>query len=245
MSEILFESECTLRARDTDYAGFLRPSALLLEMQEAAGTHAELLGAGFEAMRADNLAWVLSRSNIEMDRCPKLGETIRLRTWPAKMRHMIFPRYFEFETPDGAPLGRASTAWVIMDIGARKMTATPEEARVAIAENNDRPAPLPMPRAPRMLDAPVVTCTRIAAYADVDINGHVNNTRYIDWLCDALPYETFASRGIQTLGIGYDSEITPGEPVELALALDGDRFSLRGTVAGRSCFTAAGTLAPR
>ena len=48
-------------------------------------------------------------------------------------------------------------------------------------------------------------------YSDTDVNGHVNNTRYADFACDAveldkLPPEQFLAE----MQIGYLAECRPG-----------------------------------
>lgn len=240
MSEILYEKTFTPDSRDVDYSGHLRPGALMLVMQEAASTHAESLGAGYDKLTANHLAWVLTRVSVKMQRYPRMFETIRLRTWPAKMRHAIFPRYFEFETLDGEPIGCASTAWAIIDTETRRMAEDLAVFGVTVPENTERKPPMGMPRAPRAVEGETAVSTRRAAYSDVDINGHVNNTRYIDWLCDILPYEQFKKGGMTSFTIGYESEIKYGEEVELLLTVAENSFSVFGSADGRPCFSAAG-----
>ena len=53
-------------------------------------------------------------------------------------------------------------------------------------------------------------------YSDTDVNGHVNNTRYADFVCDAveldkLPPEQFLAE----MQIGYLAECRPGEVLDL------------------------------
>ena len=53
-------------------------------------------------------------------------------------------------------------------------------------------------------------------YSDTDVNGHVNNTRYADFACDAveldkLPPEQFLAE----MQIGYLAECRPGEILDL------------------------------
>lgn len=64
----------TLRTRDCDLKGTWRLSAVLEAMQEAAGTHSMLLGCGRDELLKKNIVWVLSRSELHMDRYPEAGE---------------------------------------------------------------------------------------------------------------------------------------------------------------------------
>jgi acyl-ACP thioesterase len=72
-----------------------------------------------------------------------------------------------------------------------------------------------------------------AGYSAVDIVGHVNNSRYIEWICDAFPYETFSHRKIDWLQINYDHEVRPGEEVAVlvnAVDHDPDLWALEGRI---------------
>lgn len=58
--------------------------------------------------------------------------------------------------------------------------------------------------------------SRLMRYSDVDINGHVNNSRYADFACDALPLTSFQeNQFISSMQIGYLAECRPGEVLEL------------------------------
>ena len=70
---------------------------------------------------------------------------------------------------------------------------------------------------------------RLMHYSDTDINGHVNNTRYADFVCDAiradlLPNDSFVA-GMQ---LGYHAECHAGECVDMLAARNGDGWFVRG-----------------
>ena len=47
----------------------------------------------------------------------------------------------------------------------------------------------------------------------LDLLNHVNNSRYVEWICDAIPLETFSRKKLDWLQINYDHETRPGEDV--------------------------------
>lgn len=229
MIEPLFETSFTLRAPDVDLYGRMKADALLTRLQEAAGDHANLLGAGFSALRQRGIAWVLSRMALEMDCWPILGQRVTLRTWPGKTRLGLFPRYFMLEDESGAQLGRASSLWVLLDLDQRQMVQ-PQSCGITVAENLTLTPPMPAPGKIRPLEEAKEQLRQYApVYGDFDINGHVNNTRYTAWLCDLFPAEWYQHRCIRSLLIHYHNEILPGQPLQLALRQQGDRFTLTGS----------------
>ena len=78
-------------------------------------------------------------------------------------------------------------------------------------------------------------------YSDTDLNGHVNNTRYADFACDALEMEKLGpGRFLSEMQIGYLAECRPGEELRLLTGRDGDvRFVQGMDESGKSRFEAS------
>ena len=69
--------------------------------------------------------------------------------------------------------------------------------------------------------------------SDIDINGHVNNSRYADFVYDTLP-----CNGISVMDISYLHQCFAGEDLSLAgTPLEGG-YALAGETGGRIVFTA-------
>lgn len=69
--------------------------------------------------------------------------------------------------------------------------------------------------------------SRAPQYSDFDVNGHVNNTKYIAWLCDALGFDALRGAYIGDLVAGYEKEIRGHDPLRVTLARNDDAFSFR------------------
>ncbi len=233
-----------LRTTHCDLSGAWRPSDILATLQELAGMHAHLLGCGRERLIQDNLVWVLSRTELVMDRYPCAGETVRVETFPMANKRWFFPRYYVLYDAAGQVIGKAGTLWLLMDFVARKM-AMPQAALASLPDNSDLQAPLDMPGNIPLLESPAVFSLRQPQYTEIDINGHVNNTRYADWLCNGLGIEAMKDQEIAHLLIHYTREVLPGAEVRLALQQDGPAFRLAGQVGEEKHFDIGGTLRPR
>ena len=82
---------------------------------------------------------------------------------------------------------------------------------------------------------------RRMGYSDTDINGHVNNTRYADFVCDALRLEGLPrSRFLSELQIGYTAESRAGDVLTLEVGEQGGQHFVKGVdEAGKTHFEAA------
>ena len=66
-------------------------------------------------------------------------------------------------------------------------------------------------------------------YSDSDLNGHVNNTRYADFACDAVDMERLEQdRFLAEMQIGYLAECRPGETLSIQVGGQGDSRYVRG-----------------
>jgi len=233
-----------LRTCNCDFMGTWRPSAILETMQEAAGAHSELLGCGRDALLQHNTVWVLSRSEVQMLRYPHVMETIHVETFPMPNRRWFFPRYFYFRDGKGELLGYAGTLWVLLDVNTRKMLP-PGDVAARIPDNSDLTAPMGLPAMVTPLDGEMQISTRFPRYTDLDVNQHVNNTRYADWACDALGIETMREHCLQSLIVNYSAEVLPHQEMALHTCRKGNAFQVSGYHDGKLHFELGGKLQKR
>ena len=73
----IYKQEVILSNMHTDRFGRLTPAALLYLVQEAAGAHCRLLGA--DGDRLGNLFWAVSRTKVEVEQLPRIGQTVTVK----------------------------------------------------------------------------------------------------------------------------------------------------------------------
>lgn len=228
----------SLRSRDCDFTGRWKPSEIFMAMQELAAEHSAILGAGYAYMRTKSLAFALTRTELHMEKYPKIGEKVVCRTWAAPVMKWMYPRYFIFETEEGERLGYAGTIWVLLDLNERKMVA-PSALDVEIATGDLTP-PMRMPaKASGPAEGGEIR-EYLPGYSEIDVNHHVNNTRYVSWMCDALGADYLRDHEIRTLIVNYSHELLPGQPVTLRWSVDETGFCMSGDRDSINHFTLAG-----
>ncbi len=236
-----YSQEFRIASYQTDLTARMKPSAILEIMQEMAGAHAELLGVGRSKLLPMNLAWVLTRVEVRMERYPVSGKIITVETFPMPNRRVFFPRYFIFRDANGEQIGCAGSLWVVLDITTRKM-GNPTEIASIMPDNRDLTAPMGMPATVEEILGEAIHANRLPVYTDLDVNGHVNNTRYLDWCCNALGIDTMRDHVMTTFAVNYNQEILPGQEVHTVLHRDGGRFSFSGFEDDVRHFDVGGTL---
>ena len=234
-----------LRTCDCDMMGTWRPSAILTAMQEVAVVQSNLLGCGREDLLKNRTAWVLSRCEVSMDTYPVIGDTVTVETFPTANRRWFFPRYYTFRNQKGSLLGCAGTLWVLLNLDDRKMVP-PGEVAATLPDNSDLTPPMGLPGPVEIVpDAEERVVSRMPGYFDLDVNQHVNNTRYADWACDALGVERMRESCLATLRITFDAEIRPDQEISLHVTQGENSYRVAGFHDGKMHFELGGTLRKR
>ena len=239
-----YDETFTLRPRDCDLNDKWRPSAILETMQDVAGTHSLLLGCGREELVKKNIVWVLSRSELHMDRYPVSGEKITVHTFPTPTRICFFPRYYIFTDARGEMVGKAGTLWLLLDLTTRRMLP-PGDVGKLIPDNQDLSVPMNLPATVGNLQGEEFVSEYHPVYTDLDVNGHVNNTRYADWLCNALGIDMMTEYEPDRIILNYNHEVLPGHVVTLRRILKGNEYRLSGIVNDSTAFEIGGSLRKR
>ena len=239
-----YDETFTLRPRDCDLNDKWRPSAILETMQDVAGTHSLLLGCGREELVKKNIVWVLSRSELHMDRYPVSGEKITVHTFPTPTRICFFPRYYIFTDARGEMVGKAGTLWLLLDLTTRRMLP-PGDVGKLIPDNKDLSVPMNLPATVGNLQGEEFVSEHHPVYTDLDVNGHVNNTRYADWLCNALGIDMMTEYEPERIILNYNHEVLPGHVVTLRRILKGNEYRLSGIVNDSTAFEIGGSLRKR
>ncbi len=230
-----YEESRELRTSDCDFMGRWRFSAMLEAMQEAAGIHSARLSCGREELIRKNAAWVLVRSEVRVNRYPKVGERVTVKTFHGKTRHAFYPRYYVVTDGEGKEIAVSSSLWVLMDLGTRE-TVSGEKIGVKLPDNPDAKPPLPFPAAIKPIEGETRESEYRARYTDLDVNEHVNNTKYADWICNELGTEALRKAEISRMILDYNEEVRPEQPVAFRLVRNGDQAWLTGRCGDRPAF---------
>jgi medium-chain acyl-[acyl-carrier-protein] hydrolase len=240
----IWQEQAAINFSETDIAQKWKPSAFFSAMQEAGSHHATHLGFDYRDMFAAGMSWVLSRAIIQFDQFPQAGQTVTIQTWPKGIHNkLFFMRDFFILGADGSRLAAATCAFVLIDLHARRVLPW-RALKGELPDNQGRSAMDEFPEKLGAAEGLEEIFTRLTAYSDVDLMGHVNNTRYIEWICDCFPVEYHQAHALQLLQINYLNEVKPAETISVLCAGDSadaclSRVEGKNMSAGNVAFEAA------
>lgn len=222
MSDLIYEKKHTLLMRDCDMFGRLKPSAMLAMFQDCSEDLTEGWGVGLDAMIAKGIIWVAAKVGYTVTRLPQHGETVTVRGWAARSRSGICPFRYILEDESGAECASGVSMWVLSDLATHSMMSSHIPViKLPTPEPDD--AKLPRFRSIRRPETQEHTLRRVL-FSETDFNGHLTNTRYIDWLTDLIDpafHRTHPTRGVR---IDYRAETFPNEEIMLDWNLTEERL---------------------
>ncbi|WP_203264633.1 acyl-ACP thioesterase domain-containing protein [Streptococcus uberis] len=166
-----------------------------------------------------NLVWIITDYEVSIKRLPKFNETITIETEAISYNKFFCYRQFHIYDQEGNLLMDILTYFALMDPDTRKVASIPED----LVQPYQSECVKKMRRAPKMreLENPQVKTYHVR-YFDIDMNGHVNNSKYLDWMYDVLSYDFLRHHRPRQLQLKYIKEVAPGDQdIESAFQLEG------------------------
>lgn len=226
--DVFYEHTYRVDSLALDLFGHCRPSAVLGLLQEAATQAAcDLRLSGPEVRERYNAFWMLARIRYELKRPLLWNEPVTIKTWHRGGKAAVMYREFDLSV-NGELVGQALSAWVLAGWEDRKILHLSGVGEIEDTSGGSlcRGDPL---RKLRLPDGLPLAEERRMRYSDTDLNGHVNNSRYADFACDALRLETEGvGKFVSRLQLCYLSECLAGETVELCTGREGSDLFVHG-----------------
>jgi acyl-ACP thioesterase len=186
---------------------------------DAAGRDAARRGWGYDELLQRNQAWVLIRSKMLINRQPLWGEQITLRTWPKLMEGVVAYRDFQIFDSQRNVLLAGTTAWTLMDLANRR----PVRLSGKEYDTGDLAKCHAIPDKPAKISWPaqkIIVNEMIAKFGQLDMNNHVNNTRYIEWILNELPIEILMKRQISEVEVNFLAEVRHHDEMQIFFPAD-------------------------
>ncbi len=185
-------------------------SGLLNLLQDAAWIHARHTGWGYEDLIRLGTIWVLARQKLVMTDWPVWGDAVAIRTWGRLAPGAIALREYEIIVGD-RKLGECTTSWLTLDWQTRR----PKRLNHDLFDQECRADGFLNIEAQKIalrsgLEA---TATFQVRNSDLDVNGHVNNTRYAQWILDSIPLEAHAAYRLDEYEVNFLAETHVGDTV--------------------------------
>ncbi len=211
---LLYEQDYNLRTSDFDKYNHIHPASVLDLFQGVAGAHAVEMGIGYDAMIESKMLWVLVKVKFQILKNPKLYQHVTVRTWPLPPAKLSFRREYLILDDDGETLVKGTSEWVVMHSEKRRLVSALDAYPVKegfITEELFEERLIKIPP----FEGADKHYQVLTGFCDCDINGHVNNTKYANYVMNALnPEENMV---VDTFRLEFNREVQPDTLLNISL----------------------------
>lgn len=226
------EKKVLIESTMVDQDQKLKLSSLFGLFQDIATEDAEKIGYGHDVTTDAGKLWVFTRVYAKIEQYPTYLSVSDVRTYAKERKAFAFPRQIQFSSESGTTQCRISSIWALIDKTSRKLIFKPDLPEAQAYHEEDE---LPMPGKVETSPASFIYERKIRR-SDIDINGHLNNTRYVEMIVDCHSSSFYKEKEIASLLINFESEISEGETLEIYANEDFSYIS--GRTSDRICFEA-------
>ena len=210
----MYQEKIFITSNDVDDHYDLKISTIFKYLQQVSTNHAELLGLGKKDTVDKGMFWVITRMKVIIHKMPKMLETLTVTTHPGDMMLFIFPRFYEVYNEQGELVISGSSSWVLLDNETHKVKMKPFGDGYSLQGEKDE-RDIPVPEKVIGLDNIELVDERKVRYSDIDLNGHLNNTKYIDYITDTHDSHFYNKYCVKEILINYEKEIKDNDEVKL------------------------------
>ena len=194
------------------------PDVILLSLQ-VSGMQSIELGVSDKAILEDyNLVWIITDYDIEVVRLPRFAEEITIETEALSYNRLFCYRRFTIYDEEGQDLIHMMATFVLMDRDSRKVHAVEPEIVAPYQSDFDKK----LIRGPKYesLEEPFSKDYHVRFY-DLDMNGHVNNSKYLDWIFEVMGADFLTQYIPKKINLKYVKEVRPGGVISSAVERTG------------------------
>lgn len=205
---------------DVDMHGIVRPTQLLALLEEIGSHEMIKYPPSNDDLRREGKGFILSRivMSIHKDICE--GDCAIGETFATDSRGLSFNRCYQLST-GGEIAAKVYSVWAFVDFNENKLIRYEDVAERMIGGEPEAPLDMELPLRVRMPKADEFSevAKRKVYYSDTDLNGHMNNTKYLNMLCDFVP--DIDKKKLRGINISYISEAPFGDELTVLCKEDG------------------------
>lgn len=203
---MIVENKYIINEKQVNSAGEFRTQELFEILTEMGGIHSEMIGNGSDVLMAKKLSWVLLTWKIKFIKRPKLNDEILVKTWVRKSDGITSVRDFEVYNSEDEKIIIASSKWCLINLETRRPVRFDDDLSNAYApeDKNAFGEELPRVKEPQEYE---LEKEYVIQKDDIDVNGHVHNSNYLDVAFDIIPGFDESKKNYDNVLIEFKKEI--------------------------------------
>ncbi|KAM7280579.1 hypothetical protein ACFE04_007713 [Oxalis oulophora] len=192
-------------------------------LQETAINHLRtsgLVGDGFgvtPGMLKNNLIWIVTKMTVEIDSYPTWDEVLEVETWLRPSgKNGVQKDWTIKNLVTGQVLARATSNWMMMNEKTRRLSKIPEKVKAEISPFFLEPKEdgSVHKKIEKLVEAKHVNKNLKPKRSDIDMNHHVNNVKYSNWMLEAIPETILEECQLSSITLEFRRECGVSETIQ-------------------------------
>ncbi|HCN75512.1 acyl-ACP thioesterase domain-containing protein [Pseudolactococcus plantarum] len=218
---LTYKKKYTVPYYESDANGNMKVPSLLNVALQLSGEHSFSIGVSDDWLKETyNYTWVVVEYAMEINRLPRFTETITVETFAKSYNKFFCYRDYVFYAENGEKLLTVSTTFVLLDIETRKVVRVLDE--IVAPYKVDKVSKII--RGHKYQELSTSECIEKiyhVRFNDIDQNGHVNNSKYFDWMVDPLGFDFLSTYVPEKIYLKYVKEVLYGVDILSRVSRDG------------------------
>lgn len=208
-----FDKQFEIRYFEVNKNGIASPTTILTLLEETAADHCDSINYNLFQLEAANIGWVLVSGVLEMERYPNYKEKIRIRTWLSEYTSIKGIRENIIYDEENNVIGRAKGIWVFFDIERRRPAKIFDEIKEKWSFCSEESISYNVSEKILVIDKPDCELEFKVNRHDTDMNKHVNNIKYLQWVLESVPEDIINNYYLHSIDGRFIAEANYGQTI--------------------------------
>ena len=213
MIKNFFDKEFELRYFEVNKLGIASPTTILTLLEETAAEHCYSIDHSLFQLEKENIGWVLVSGIMEMERYPNYKEKITIRTWLSEYTNIRGVRENIIYDEENNVIGRAKGIWVFFDIERRRPAKIFDEIKEKWSFCSEESISYNVSEKILVIDKPDCELEFKVNRHDTDMNKHVNNIQYLQWVLESVPEDIINNYYLHSIDGRFIAEANYGQTI--------------------------------
>jgi medium-chain acyl-[acyl-carrier-protein] hydrolase len=210
---LVYKKKYTVPYYESDVNGNMKLPSIFSVALQLSGEQSLALGVSDTWLKETyNYTWIIVEYEVEIQRLPLSNETITIETFAKSYNKFFCYRDFVFYAENGDKLLTITTTFVLLEIDSRKVVRV-EEPIIAPYESEKIGKIIRGHKYSARNPDTALSRDYHVRFNDIDQNGHVNNSKYFDWMLDIFGFDFLTTYVPTKIHLKYIKEVLYGATV--------------------------------
>lgn len=217
---MFYEIEVMTGIADVGKNQLITNTAILRILENVACYQSDEIGYGILDISKNKISWILLDWKVKVLNRPMYGEKLLVKTWGRNPKRVTVGRDFEIYNSNNELCVIGTSKWAIVNTENKSIERITQEMidkykmdEKSVFDEIEIPKPI-------IPNSFMKSFTFKPLRRNIDINGHVHNTHYLEMAYESLPENVYQKRPYNNFRISYKKEIKMGDVINCKYTFD-------------------------